>query len=165
MAMAMVPGIITASKTYVRDKKKSVSSSRTTIPRIPATAAVDAETGRHVYLAIHEVGTRQGSGWPSSSDLPHGNEVDTSNNVPGPWSHGNFSSSVPLTSNGGHNTATIFTSLITESSPAQLGWTGGGSAGHIDKVTSWTPGQGAIEALLRLAAVEPGVFRCVVRFL
>lgn len=160
MAMAMVPGTTSAFKTYMRG---NMSVSRTTIPRLPATTAV--ETGRHVYLAIHQVGTWQGTGRRPSSDLPHGNEVDTSSNVPGPWSHGSFSNSVPLASNGSHNTAGIFTSLTTESSSAQLGWTGGGSAGHIDKVGGWTPGQGAIEALLRLAVVEMGVFRSVIRFI
>ncbi|CAM9538860.1 unnamed protein product [Ectocarpus fasciculatus] len=159
MAMAMVPGTTSASKICMRGGK---SVSRTIIPRLPATTAV--ETGRHVYLAIHQVGTWQGPGRPSS-DLPHGNEVNTRSNIPGPWSHGSFSNSVPLTSNGSYSTAAIFTSLTTESSLAQLGWTGGGSAGHNDKVGGWTPGQGAIEALLRLAVVEMGVFRSVIRFI
>ncbi|CAM9419719.1 unnamed protein product [Ectocarpus sp. 12 AP-2014] len=161
MAMAMVPGTTSrVSKTSVSGDK---NDSRMTMPRILATTGVDADTGR-VYLATHQDGTRQGI-VRSSSDLPHGNEVDTSNDFPGPWSHGNFSNSVPLSSKGSHNTTTVLTSPISESSSMQLGWASGGNAGHIDKVTGWTPGQGVVQALLRLAAVEVGVFRGVMRFI
>ncbi|CAB1120601.1 unnamed protein product [Ectocarpus sp. CCAP 1310/34] len=155
MAMAVVPGTTSrASKTSVSGNK---SDSKMTIPRILATTGVDADTGRRVHLASHQEGTRQGI-VRSSSDLPH------SNDVPGGWSHGNLGNSVPLQSKGSHNTA-IFTSQISESSSMQLGWAGGGSAGHIDKVTGWTPGQGVVQALLGLAAVEVGVFRGVMRYI
>ncbi|CAM9949798.1 unnamed protein product, partial [Ectocarpus sp. 13 AM-2016] len=162
MAMAVVPGTTcSVSKTFVSGDK---SHSRMTIPRILGTTGLDADTGRRVYFATHQEGTRQGI-VRISSDVPHGNEVDTSNDVPGPWSHGNFSNGVPLSSKGSHNTSTILTSLTSESSPTQLGWAGGGSAGHIGRVTGCKPGQGVVQALLRLAAVEIGVFRGVMRFM